>query len=274
MIKQNRRSSNMAIKNLHHFLESYFTANHCKFVYNNEGVLTVQLTENMDRALMNRPFYWHYIKKIGNPGDPMQLTLITNPEKRDEKGEWVHFGSPRLQQILNKLRQEETYTKLFERIDTNQKTALFPWLVMNIKISYQGKQKRDEIFSIGLHLVNGSMKTDMMELLEEKSLQMTISDYCYTISPIIRLKSGFARIESVLESYIHNQTHDWAEESLKTMEEEIQLLNHFYSAKDDEENTQQERDKEIGEINKRYSPYITFKVINGGIFYLEENTIN
>lgn len=261
----------MAIRDLHEFLESYFTTNHCEFVHNNDGVLTVQLTEEMDRALMNRPFYWHYIKKMGNSGDPMQLTLITNPDKRDGKGEWIHFGSPRLQQILNKLRLEETYTKLFERIDANQKTALFPWLVMNIKISYQGKQKRDEIFSIGLHLVNGSMKTDMMELLQEKSLQMTISDYCYTISPIIRLKSGFTRIESVLESYIHNQTHDWADESLKTMDEEIKLLKHFYSGKDDEQTKQQEMNKEIGEIRERYDPSVSFKVINGGIFYLAEN---
>lgn len=258
----------MAIKNLNKFLQSYFTAHHCDLLHNHDGVLTVQLTEEMDRALMNRPFYWHYIKKIGNPGQPKQLSLITNPEKRDEQGEWIHFGSPRLQQILNHLKQNEKYTKLFEKVDTTQKTALLPWLVTNIKISYKGKQKRDEMISIGLHLVNGTMKLEMMNELENKTLQTTISDYCYTISPIIMLKSGFRRIEAVLDSYISDQTHDWAEASLKTMEEEISILKHFYQGNDDPETEKEQMDKEIHEITDRYNPVITFEVINGGIFYL------
>lgn len=89
----------MAIRNLDHFLHDYFSAHHCTISSDNDGVLRVKLTEEMDRALMNRPFYWHYIKKMGHPGDPMTLTLITNHSKRDNKGEWIHFGSPRLQQI-------------------------------------------------------------------------------------------------------------------------------------------------------------------------------
>ncbi|TMN20797.1 YqhG family protein [Lentibacillus cibarius] len=258
----------MAIKDLHHFLESYFSAHHCDILHNEGGMLTVQLTEEMDRALMNRPFYWHYIKKMGYPGDPKQLTLITDPEKRDGKHEWIHFGSPRLHQILNHLKDNEKYTKLFERIDTNQKTALFPWLITNIKISYQGKQKMDEMISIGLHLVNGSMKVNMMEELQDKSMQMSISDYCYTIAPIIKLPSGFKRIENVLEDYVQNQPHDWAESSLKTMEEEINLLRHFYKGEHDGS----EIEKEVKEIKERYFPYIHFEVINGGIFYLTENT--
>ncbi|WP_164668627.1 YqhG family protein [Virgibacillus doumboii] len=260
----------MAIRNLHDFLSSYFTAHHCTLEQINDGVLSVQLNEKMDRALMNRPFYWHYVKKMGSPGQPMKLTLITDPEKRDGKNEWIHFGSPRLQQILQHLSNNEKYTKLFEKINTNQKTALFPWLITNIKISYQGKQKRDEIISIGLHLVNGEMKVEMMEELQNKSLQMTIADYCYTISPIIKLNSGFKRIESVLESYINDQSHNWADESLKTMEEEINLVKHFYSGKDGDEQTKQEMEKEIEEITKRYKPYVKFKVINGGIFYLTQ----
>ncbi|SFA71333.1 protein YqhG of unknown function [Lentibacillus halodurans] len=255
----------MAIRKLHTFLQSYFTAHHCELLHNQEGVLTVQLTEEMDRALMNRPFYWHYIKKMGHPGEPKQLTLITDPEKRDGKHEWIHYGSPRLHQIVNHLREHEKYTKLFERVDSKQKTSLFPWLVTNIKISYQGKQKKDEMVSIGLQLVNGVMKLKMMDDLQTKPMQNTISDYCYTISPMIKLQSGFKRIEKVLKTYVEDQDHDWAEASLKTMEEEIDLLRHFY--KTDAEND--EMKKEIDDIKKRYSPYIAFEVVNGGIFYLK-----
>ena len=98
----------MAITNLNQFLQDYFVSHRCKILENNDGILKIQLTEEMDQALMNRPFYWHYIKKIGQQGEPMDLTLITNPNKKDVKGEWIHFGSPRLQQIITLLRTNES----------------------------------------------------------------------------------------------------------------------------------------------------------------------
>ncbi len=55
----------MAINDLHHFLESYFTAHHCSILHNQDGMLTVQLTEKMDRALMNRPFIGTILRKWG-----------------------------------------------------------------------------------------------------------------------------------------------------------------------------------------------------------------
>ncbi|GAA0602568.1 YqhG family protein [Virgibacillus siamensis] len=258
----------MAIENLQNFLHDYFTSHHCTVSSDNEGILNVQLTEEMDRALMNRPFYWHYIKKIGQPGQPMELTFITNHSKRDQKGEWIHFGSPRLQQITNHLKQNEQYTKLFQKVTNGEQTALFPWLVVNIKISYRGKQKRDEMISIGLQLINGAMHLDMMETLKNIPLQTTISDYCYTISPIIKLKSGYRRIENVLEGYINEQSHEWADASITTMNEEINLLKHFYRSDDGDK--EQEMNKEIEEIKNRYDPYVTFEPINGGLIYLAQ----
>ncbi|MGY0693008.1 YqhG family protein [Virgibacillus sp. FSP13] len=262
----------MAIRDLNHFLTHYFTAHDCQITHNQNGVVTVQLNEKMDRALMNRPFYWHYIKKMGHDGDPMRLTLITNPDNQGEKGEWIHFGSPRLQQIFTHLRSNEKYTKLFQQINTTTKTPLHPWLVINMKISYIGKQKKDEIISIGLHLLSGMMKPNMMEHLEKLPLQQTISDYCFTLSPLIRIKSGFLRIESVIEQHIQKQSNEWADESLQTLTEEMNMLKHFYHDTDDETRANQ-MDKELEEINNRYQPTITYNVINGGIFYLTEGAI-
>jgi len=255
----------MAITDLNHFLDRYFIGHGCDILKHQDGVLTVQLNEKMDKLLMNRPFYWHYMKSLGRRGEPMQLTLITNPDKKDEKGEWIHFGSPRLQQILNHLKENEQHTKLFQQIQVNQRTPLYPWLVVNIKISYKGKQKKDELFSIGLNLINGMMKVNMMEHLSKLSLHTSITDYCYTISPMIKLSSGYLRIENVILNYLENQTHQWADVSVKTLEEEVATLKHFYE--DDTTNDLMQR--EIDEIVERYQPSITLKVINGGIFYLK-----
>ncbi|GAB3791374.1 YqhG family protein [Virgibacillus kimchii] len=261
----------MAINDLNAFLFNYFTAHHCEILSNHDGVLRIKLTEDMDRALMNRPFYWHYIKKMGQPGEPMQLSLNTNPSKSDPKAEWIHFGSPRLQQIINHLRMNEKYTKLFQSVNTVTNTALYPWLVINLKVSYKGQHKRDELFSVGLHLVNGMMKVEMMDILNTYTLKPTISDYCYTISPLIKIKSGFKRIESVIDHYIENQTHEWAQESFNLLNEELTLLEHFYDTKNEEE--QQQIEKEKKELLDRYHPMVSYEVINGGLFYLAEESI-
>jgi hypothetical protein len=263
-----KRSLNMAI-NLNAFLENYFAAHHCDILSNQNGVLTVQLNEKMDRALMNRPFYWHYIKKMGRDGDPMKLTLITNQDSLEEKGERIHFGSPRLQQILNHLKENERFTRLFQVVQVNQNTALQPWLVVNIKLSYIGKHKKDEVFSIGLNLINGIMKTEMMESLYKKEFGMQISDFCYTITPIIKPLSGYKRILSVMDQYIQDLDHEWAKESHEELQNEIDMLKHFYQGAPEEELEQME--KELQDLNERYLPKIHLNVVNGGIFYLNGN---
>lgn len=244
-------------------------AHHCHLINNQDGILTVKLTETMDRALMNRPFYWHYIKGTGNQGEPMQLSFITNPNKRDQEGEWIHFGSPRLQQIIHHLKQDQKFIKVFQQISATHNTPLYPWLLTNIKVHYEGKQNKDELFSIGLHLVNGTMKTDMMSLLQPIQLNNTIADYCYPISPLIKLRSGFNRIEAVIDRYINDQQHHWAKEAIETLNEEIEMVKHFYIHQDDKT----ELGKEIDELTARYTPTISYEVINGGLIYLAENTI-
>lgn len=78
---------------IHHFLLRYFHANHCEILENKPGYLVIQLTVELDKELMNRPFYWHYLEKTGGVANPMELTLITNPSLApdDIKGEIIHF---------------------------------------------------------------------------------------------------------------------------------------------------------------------------------------
>lgn len=256
----------MEITNLHEFLKTYFIAHACDIVTSSDGVLCVQLTEEMDRTLMNRPFYWHYIKSIGQEGEPMQLTLITNPNKKDVDGEWIHFGSPRLQQIMNDLKSKQHNVKLFESVETKEHTPMYPWLVVNIKISYLGKHNMDELFSIGLQLVTGKMKTNMMETLEETSLSKGISDFCYPISPLIKLPSAYKRIESVIDTYLENTDHTWATQSLATLDDEIRLVKHFYNNDPDHPQLK----KEIADLTERYTPIIKHQVVNGGVVYLRK----
>lgn len=253
----------MEITNIQHFLETFFHMSQCKIINKSQGTLTVQLTEEMDQMLMNRPFYWHFIKSTGQKGEPMTITLSTKYEEKND-GEWVHFGSPRLQQIMNYLRDHHKYIKLFQQAEVQKQTPLYPWLLTNIKVSYEGQQKKEEIFSIGLNLVNGMMKTEMMHLLRAFDLRPSIPNFCYTISPLIKLNSGFQRIEQVLDDYVQNQEHQWAHESLQTLQTKIDMVHHFFQDKRDSKLFE----NEIKALRERYTPKISYEVINGGLLYL------
>lgn len=48
---------------IHRYLRRYFTANESTIVEESPAHLTVQLSVKLDKELMNRPFYWHYLEK-------------------------------------------------------------------------------------------------------------------------------------------------------------------------------------------------------------------
>lgn len=257
----------MTIANLESFIVEFFNAYGCNVQNQESGVIQVELTEELDKALMNRPFYWHYMKSLNQQGVPMSLTLITDPDKRDMKGEWIDIGSPRLQQIFNHVTSQEKYVLLFQEVEAEINTPLYPWLLANFKISYSGRQKKEELISLGIHLLNGKMIVNMMDELEKLTLKQQISDLCYTITPIITLSSGYKRLEKIILNYIDNQPKEWANEAMETLNEEIALLQHFYQDDLDDKILK----KEIEELNNRYTPEINIEVISGGIVYLLDN---
>src|SRR5690625_2175179 len=181
---------------LSQFLANYFEAHHCHVKVTNKYQLTINLTEEMDKAIMNRPFYWQYMSTTGQQGEPLTLSLKTkNIETDTDDVELIHFGSIRLHTIFDQLRQSARFVRLVENVATQTNTMLFPWIRNNIIISYEEMQKKDELFSIDLQLVNGTIVRNMMEHLMKRPLSEQISNYCYTISPLIKLQSGFNRMK-------------------------------------------------------------------------------
>lgn len=248
------------------FLYEYFKAHHCDIIVANNKELTVQLTVELDKTLMNRPFYWHYIESTNRIGTPHRIAFSTEI-KDDPQIEWVHFGSPRLQQIFEQMNKENKYIQLFENFSTTEATILEPWLLTNNLIIYEGKQKKEQIVSIGLNLVNGTMMFNIMESLHTVHLSPTISSYCYTISPLISLNNGFKRIEKEIYHIIDQESLEWAERSHQLMNEEKAMAKHFYGTETQEDQLL----KELTDIETRLQPTITHHVINGGMLYLSKN---
>lgn len=247
------------------FLYTFFKANECEVYEYSEGLIDVQLTEKLDRAIMNRPFYWHYVKQTGRRGEPFRLKLVTNMNKRVKNGEWIHIGTPRMNDICRYLEENCLFIQQFEQLVAGTETMLQPWLIVNVIITFKGKHTRQLIKSIGLNLINGLFIENAMEKLKVVNLSSFIADHCYTISPIITLQSGYQRIENKLIDEMVSLDFSWVEESVKQLKDELLLLYHFY---DEKSSNRDDMINEALQIIERLSPEITFEVINGGLFYL------
>jgi hypothetical protein len=255
---------------IHKYLVNYFNASGCDILENNRGILKVKLTVEMDKLLMNRPFYWHYIEKIGGNPETQILTLKT--EASDEDGEFIHFGSPRLHQIFASSKELSRYIRLYESSSFNgqSQTPLYPWVGINIKVSFQSDLKKDYLVSLGLNLLNGIIVKSFQEGLEKLTLTPKIPDFCYTMTPLIKPASGLRRLESVIEQMMAEEDHSWAEEARERLKNDLELLDRFYEDLDDEEfGEAYEKEKEA--LINQYEPRITATIINGGLFYLTAN---
>ncbi|WP_299087983.1 YqhG family protein [uncultured Metabacillus sp.] len=263
----------MQQEKIHSYLESFFTANSCEIIENEPGHLTVQLTIEMDKELMNRPFYWHYLEKTNGVPNPMKLTLITDQQKApaDLKGEVMHFGAPRLHQIFQTTTKLGSYIRLFEKVNASYgNTPLHPWLGMNIMVSYQCDMKKDKLYSIGLHLISGTLIENFQDKLETLELTPKIPDLCFNLTPLIRPQSGIRRIRQFIEQSISEQDHTWADSARKRWNEDLKLLDHFYEELDEKpESYHLEKDA----LRELYEPRINISIQNGGIFYLTQQAI-
>ncbi|ONK23663.1 hypothetical protein BLX87_09650 [Bacillus sp. VT-16-64] len=259
----------MLQQEIHQYLENFFEATQCTILENGPGFLTVQLTIEMDKELMNRPFYWTYLEKTGGILNPGKLTFITDEEKAPEnvKGEYIHFGAPRLHQLFHSAKKMAAYIRLYEQPNPPpfQSVPLYPWLNVNLKISYRSDRKRDVLKSFGLHLINGMLVDHFHEKMQSRQLVPKIPDYCFTISPIIKPGSGLKRIDAFVKNEIAASDHSWAVLAKKRQEEDLNLLDQFYADQVDKPETYEIEKKALID---QYEPKINIEIINGGLFYL------
>ncbi len=215
---------------------------------------------------MNRPFYWHYLEKTEGIPNPMSITLVTTGN--DIEGEMIHFGSPRLRQIYSTASELGAYIRLFEKVENknnNNNTPLHPWLMINMTISYLCDRKKETLHSFGLHLLNGTIIEDFYEKTSRISFTPKIPDYCFTLSPIIKISSGIKRIEEKIEKMIEDDDHSWAGQAKIRRQHDLDLLEKFY---EDVEELPESYHIEKKALYEQYDPKIQVAFVNAGVFYL------
>lgn len=288
---------------IYDYVEAYLQALDCEIVDKHPTYLSTQLTPEVDKHIMNRPYYWMFVERTGAQPQPAQLTFVFDNETVPEhiNGELLKFGCWRLHQIFDSAKKKGQFIRLYEEVSQSNLTqGLIPWLLINYKISFISDQKKDIYYPIGFNLVSGQIMSEFDQVLEQYHLTPKIPDYHFTLRPIYSLASSIQEIEKHIKNYL--QTHDttWAEEANQRLDDEKEVINSFFkptiegsdTAKtsaparrakqkhilqtDDSVQTEQEEDilrKRLAEV-EQYRPRIQVDPINVGLIYLQTHPLS
>ncbi|MFC5602815.1 YqhG family protein [Sporosarcina koreensis] len=254
---------------IHQYVRQFFIENNCDVLRENEHFIHVQLTIEMDKKIMNRPFYWKYLDSTGDEPNPAQLTLITDKSRLTESiaGEVVHYGSPRLNQLFRVTRELGSFVQMYEKAGggTGGQTILTPWVGVNYKITYSSDRTREILYSLGINLINGMIIKDFQESINGLDLESAISPNTFHLPYIIKPLRALERLDTVIENLITQDDHTWAEEAKVRQQRDIRVLDYFYEGIENKPETYESEKKAI---EAQYETKIRIEVINGGLFYL------
>lgn len=254
----------MLAKEVHNYLRTFFNETNCEIIEESPHHLRVQLTADVDKRIMNRPFYWQYVESTKAEPNPLQVTFITDRENAPEMlGEWIHYGSSRLHQIFNATKDLGAFVQMYEN---SEGASLFPWLGANFKVSYHTNQTKEMLFSLGINLIHGSVKSDFQDTLSELNLTSEMPNNVYCLPYIVSPMRAIERLETAIENYILNDDLSWVEEAKKRWEKEIEILDHFYEGIKEKPESYEIEKKALEE---RYQPRVHIEIVSGGLFYLK-----
>lgn len=254
---------------IHSYLLRFFKETNCQVLSNHDHYIDVQLTIDMDKKIMNRPFYWQYLESMGEEPNPVQLTLITDKNKlvEDVKGEVVHFGSPRLSQLFQATKEMGSFVQMYEKITGQHETQMIltPWLGVNYKVAYCSDQTKEMLYSLGMNLMTGHLIEEFQESISKVDLTATISANTFHLPYIIKPIRALERLDAVVDNFIEQDDHTWVEQAKMKWKRDRRVLEYFYEGV---ENKPDRYDIEKQAMDQQYEAKIKIEIINGGLFYL------
>jgi hypothetical protein len=195
----------------------------------------------------------------------------------------IHFGSARLRQIFNAVKQSGSCVYLFEDPGPRQKTTLFPasyepWLAVCWKVEFACDLKREELHFHAISLASGKIDTSFDQRIIDMPLLQRLPENIHIGPTSLSLRDGHQQLEQHLYSNLEKLDTSWAISAKLRLQEELELVDAYYKdlllVEDEERQAEVKAQLEArkSEITWQYEPRIMISAINCGIFHLREDS--
>ncbi|TCS96430.1 YqhG family protein [Hazenella coriacea] len=261
------------------FVERYMEHHQCQVIESTPSYLQTQLSIEVDKDLLNRPFYWMYVEKLNQEPQPAQFCFIFDLENHppDQRGEYIFFGSPRFSQMLQSAQKHGRFVRLYQEapgweLSLHSKPYI-PWLLINFKLSYICDQKKDRLNSLGINLYTGEIKDNFYPWIQTFSWTSQIPVKRHLLSKRLSIPEAVGELEYYLQDQLHQEDLSWAEAAKERLQMEMNQLNSFYPEGEvQNEEKEKEKKQRIREMIWQYHPRVEIEVVNAGIFYMNPSS--
>ncbi|MDD9265513.1 YqhG family protein [Paenibacillus sp. GCM10023248] len=191
----------------------------------------------------------------------------------------VTFGSRRLEQMFNIVRERGRFVHLFEEpfpMGATYQAALVydTWFCVNYKVELACDRKRSEIHSLAIQLNSGEIREHFHKHLLTKSLSPKLPANSHILPDTISLPRAINALEETLERKVSAYDHSWADEANEQHRSEIDRVESYYNGlllnaePEQRDEIEMQCRNRLKEIDWQHKPRITVTVINGGLFHL------
>ncbi|PTM58468.1 YqhG family protein [Desmospora activa] len=258
------------------FTESYLHAYGCHIIEKEEHYLSTRLSQESDKDLVHRPFYWMYVDKMGLEPQTSTLSFCFNAEHAPEenRSELLTFGSPRFSAILRSARKKGRFVRLYEEIKTSarlwgQSYPYQPWLGINFLVSFICDRKRDEIRNLGIDLRTGEIREHFYQACLQKNWNAKLPAHRHILPQRLSIPEAVGELEYHLQGWIERQDSTWYTEAKEQLDLELEQIHTYYP---DEwrmsDELHQEKKQRLRETIWQYHPRVEVEVINAGLFHI------
>lgn len=289
----------MNARQVQKFVLSYIEATGCRLIEKSPGHVTVKLSPDADRALSGRPFYWSFIDSTGTEPETLVYSWIFEKAPLPAAGvpatpltslmtsagrvirEEMYFGSRRLNQLFDAVRQAGKCVTLFEEPPRGVRHPLgsapyTAWLGVHFKVGYECDMKREELYGWGISLATGIIDDKFFERISQLKMSPRLPPNVHLLKNGISLRKGMSQLEQALERKLRATDFSWAVEAEQRRQEERSRIQDYYGpqldrARDDPNRTealQSRLRQRLEEIDWQYRPRVGVSVTGCGIFHL------
>lgn len=308
----------MNARQVQKFVLSYLQSTKSHIIEKGPSHVTVKLSGTADRALTNRPYYWSFVDRTGAepetmtfhwrfeaPGEEPLPGAAAAPASASSAPaasapaapadasafvpgmtagarivrDHVYFGSARLQQIFDSVRQAGRCVMMFEEPrDRTHPLGSHPytaWLGVNFKVSYECDMKREELYGWGISLATGVVDERFLERLRGAKLTPRLPANVHLLPNGLTLRKALAQLEGALERKLKAADFSWAAEADERRRDELARIDEYYrpmieraATAEQAEALRNRRRQREEEIDWQYRPRVSMTMINCGIFHL------
>ncbi|KIL48508.1 hypothetical protein KP77_22950 [Jeotgalibacillus alimentarius] len=167
----------------------------------------VQLTEQLDRKFMNRPFYWHYRDSVNQSGEPMHLIIQETPGQLKANDLLsIHYDHHIFQSILGSAQQENQFYTAYEQSETS--CMLYPWITIQLTASFNPPGLADIRMNSRISLISGIKYISGSHTCDNLSLSGTRPNGSIIQSNRLPFATAISILYSGIEHYVSDQIND------------------------------------------------------------------